>query len=369
MNQAVFTGNPRAHISLESVAHGENEFFQEWNLARQGRSRFKPHFFPWFMDESNMIAKNPGETLALTKEEKKAAGLFSLSDEQIKFRRLKEQECRETGSAPRRQEYPETDQEAFITSGQKRFDAAQLNEWYHQVMARDIVYLETFPGGSGKAWSFIRPLLNQGLRIYKAPQPGKRYVIGSDIAQGHPGRGDFSNAVVLDHETCEEVAELHGHFEPDIWAVYLYELGNFYNTALLAPEINNGMGGVVLSHLTNGIMIRGEVVYPRAYPNLYVFRFMGNPKRWVLGWHTNEKSKLLMINELDNFLVNRSIQVNFPEFLAECGMFQIKKNGSVGAPDAPGCYDDRVISRAIALQARKQVRPEETPGLEKLVGW
>lgn len=368
LNQAVFVGNPRAHISIESVANGENEFFQEWVLAKEARSRFKPHFFPWFIDETNVIQKKPGEVTRLSREEKEAVGLYGLSGEQIKFRRMKDQECREGGAAPRRQEYPETDLEAFVTSGHKRFDAVDLDLWYRQVTARKIAYLTSLPDWNG--CRYLPVLLNQGLRIYKPPQPGKRYVIGSDIAQGKSDQGDFSDAVVMEYETCEEVAELHGRFEPDMWAIYLYELGTLYNTALLAPEVNNDMGGVVITHLVHGIMIRGEVVYPCAYPNLYMFRFMGTAtKRWTYGWHTNHASKILMINELGNYLQNRSIGVNFPEFLGECRMFQLKRDGSVGAPDASGCYDDRVISRAIALQARKQARPPQRPNIDGLVAW
>jgi len=367
LNQAVFTGNPRAHISLESVANGENEFFQEWLLARAGKSRFKAFFFPWFIDETNVIPRAAGEVLRLSDEERQVARLYGLSGEQMKFRRMKEAECREGGSAPRCQEYPETDQEAFVTSGRKRFDAAELDRWFRELVARNIVYLSSLPDWRG--CRYLPPLLNCELRVYRPPRPAGRYVIGSDIALGKPDDGDFSDAVVLDDDTCEEVAELHGRFEPDMWAVYLYELGLLYNTALLAPEANNDMGGVVITHLVNGIMICGQVVFPAAYPRLYRFRFAGNSRRWAYGWHTNAASKILMINELGNYLRDRAIGVNFPEFLRECRMFQIGRDGSLGAPGAAGCYDDRVISRAIALQARKQAPNVKPPSMDRLVGW
>ncbi|MFQ5717088.1 MAG: hypothetical protein ACE5GQ_08300, partial [Nitrospinales bacterium] len=367
LNQAVFVGNPRAHISLESVACGENEFYQEWLLAKEGQSRFKPVFFPWFEDETNVIPQEPGETLRLSQEEKEAAAAYGLTAGQIKFRRMKEQECRQGSSAPRPQEYPETDQEAFVTAGRKRFDAERLDRWLQEATARKIVYSKSLPDWKG--CRYLPPILNQGLRVYKPPQPGKQYVVGSDIAQGKTNGGDYSDAVVLEYETCEEVAELHGHFEPDMWAVYLYELGMLYNAALLAPEINNDMGGVVIAHLAHGIMIRGESVFPRPYPNLAVFRDLGNAKRWTHGWRTSHATKVLMINELGNYLQDRAIGVNFPEFLAECRMFQIHNDGSVGAPAARGCYDDRVISRAIALQARKQIRSPIPPRIGALEGW
>lgn len=367
LNQAVFTGNPRAHISLESVACGENAFFQEWRLAREGRSRFTPHFFPWFIDETNRIPPAPGESVAMTAGERELARRHGLDDAQILFRRMKEMECRRDSCSPRAQEYPETDQEAFVTTGHKRFDAQDLDAWHAAIVAEKPRYLDA-PEGIEK-FPRLAAMLHKGLRVFKSPEPGRRYVIGSDIARGMTPDGDFSDAVALDYESCEEVAELHGRLEPDHWAVLLYELGLYYNTALVAPEANNDMGGVVLAHLTNGILIRGEVIYPKSYPNLYVFQFLGSQKRRAFGWHTNEASKILMINDLANHLQSRSLGVHFPEFLEECRMLQIRRDGSVGAPEAPGCHDDRVISRAIALQARKQCGTSARPDTRKLVGW
>ena len=63
-------------------------------------------------------------------------------------------------------------------------------------------------------------------------------MIGADPAEGNPN-SDESAACVLDAVTWAEVAELAGKIEPSTFAVYLDELGRWYNGADVMPERNN----------------------------------------------------------------------------------------------------------------------------------
>jgi len=93
-----------------------------------------------------------------------------------------------------------------------------------------------------------------GLRIYRLPQPGTKYVIGGDPAEGNP-TSDDSAFTVLDRITGEEVAALWGKFQPSVLASYMDKVGRFYNNADLLPERNNH-GHAVINWLADNSRLK-----------------------------------------------------------------------------------------------------------------
>jgi hypothetical protein len=69
------------------------------------------------------------------------------------------------------------------------------------------------------------------------------------------------------------------------------------------------------------------------------------------GWDTNNKTKPIMIQTLAAFISDNHIQINDPNTIDELITFVYDKDGHTGAMG--GCYDDRVMALAIALQLFK----------------
>ena len=307
-------------ICIESTANGFNDFRDEWERAKQGESRFKAHFFPWHSDETYRIGLLEGEDLELSLEEQALRQAYSLSLEQVKWMRQRKRELR--GKFP--QEFPANDAEAFLSSGRPVFDTEILKRLLTKLEANKPIEIRE----SGD------------LKIWKKPAFGREYVAGVDCAEGLPD-GDYDCCVVLDKETWEEMAELHGRWPAHVFAKKCADLCKEYDEAILAVERNNH-GHSVLNTLRNQL----------GYPYLYHHQgYDHRGTRAILGWDTNSKSKPVMIDGLDEAVRERLIIIHDPEFVRECLTYVYDDKGGTGAQ--AGCRDDRVIARAIALQVAK----------------
>lgn len=170
------------------------------------------------------------------------------------------------------------------------------------------------------------------------------YVIGADVAEGLE-IGDFSCAQVLSKKTGEQVAVWHGKTAPEEFASILNSIGRFFRNADLAPE-RNFHGFAVVTRLREHFK----------YPNLFSEYDAANLTKTSsgksvvkrFGWDTNAKTKPLMIQELAAFLRDGHIRLNDTATIDELITYIYDKDGKTEAMG--GCYDDRVMSLAIALQ-------------------
>ena len=107
-----------------------------------------------------------------------------------------------------------------------------------------------------------------------SPTPGGAYIIAADPAEGDPN-SDPSAATVIRKDTWEEVAHLHGQFEPTAFAGYLALLSATYNHAEIIPERNNHGHAVIVA-----LQELGAAIYR-------------SPHDDKLGWLSNLKWKTL----------------------------------------------------------------------------
>ena len=169
-----------------------------------------------------------------------------------------------------------------------------------------------------------------------------RYVLGGDVAEGLV-LGDFSCGHVYDWENLDLVAEWHGHMEPDLFGMELGKLGKIYNNALIGVEVNK--------HDTVAVRLRND-----GYPHLF-YRIMtegtrSNRKQVSrLGWLTTSVTKPAMIDTLAA-AINDGIDIPSKETVSEMMTFVYHDDGSLGAQS--GCFDDRCIASAIAVEIRKR---------------
>ena len=107
-------------IIKESTANGtDNDFYSDWQEAKNGKSRYQAIFVPWYWQDEYCIED---EKFTPNEEEKEWLEQFAsngLKHGHLNWRRIKlqdfkgdyEQKCRKF-----RQEYPFTDDEAFLSS-------------------------------------------------------------------------------------------------------------------------------------------------------------------------------------------------------------------------------------------------------------
>jgi hypothetical protein len=308
------------NLWTESTANGAGTpHHQHYLDARAGVGLFRSFFLPWWIHREYREPAAPGDPpLDLDPKELSLVARFNLDHDQLRWRRHKKADLGDTFE----QEYPATDDEAFLYSGRSRFDREAL--------------LALTPREP------LRTEDNGALRIYEEVDSSHRYYIGADCAEGLP-TGDFDAAHVIDGPTGREVATLWGQWPPVVFADKLVDLAANFNMALIAVERNNH-GHAVLARILFG----GEG--RRAYPSTRVYHhvFESQPRA---GWPTDTVSKPIMESGLDLLLKSHPECFADGDTVSELISIVYRKDGSVGAPE--GGHDDRFMSRGIAEQCRQ----------------
>jgi len=235
-----------------------------------------------------------------------------------------------------KQEYPMTDNEAFLSTGRPIFDPETL-EWYEQAICMK-------PIKRGELVGYNPPYIQESplgeLRIYKEPESNHQYVIGGDTAS----EGDYSALVVLDRNTMEQVALWWGHIDEFELANVAYKLGTYYNEALIGIERNN-MGVAVVKKLD-------ELGYKNQY-RMEVLDELGMKVKDKLGWETNTRTRPILISDLNQVVFERQLIIRSSDIIGEMKSFV---KGPSGKPEAQaGTHDDLVIATGIAYQMYKSV--------------
>lgn len=166
-------------LVLESTANGRGTwFYEEWQKAKEGSSIYKPHFYPWFIDNEYRMTDEQIEILAiagktkdlilkeeLSEEEKDIIAKYNLTTEQIRWRRYKIWDLGEKFY----QEYPENDIDCFLQSGRPVFTI--VNMAARQPLPKDkLLYAGLDPaegGGDNHCFSIIDPSFNPPRVIFE----------------------------------------------------------------------------------------------------------------------------------------------------------------------------------------------------------
>jgi hypothetical protein len=209
-------------------------------------------------------------------------------------------------------EYPSTPEEALAA---EQLDRRLPLDWLENCLDT-----ERQPLGGHGPWV-------PGLTVWAAPLPCRRYVIGADPAEGNPN-SDESAACVLDAVTWAEMAEVVGKIEPSTFALYLDEVGRWYNGADVLPERNN-----------HGHLLIREL---QRLGNLRVLDgYDGKP-----GWLSNVKGKPLLYGLLADAVREGACLVRGSETAAQLASIEAS---TLNAPE--GLRDDRADAYALAVAA------------------
>lgn len=305
----------------ETTANGHNFWKMEWGKAKKGQSRDRAIFLPWFVSEE--YYRDPSlEPGPISEEEHAIMSAFKLNSGQIAWRRWKKKTMKDPSLFP--QEYPETDEEAFLSTGRPVFDKLGL------ALCRQTCDEAKWRGYLVRKQDRIEfiPDKEAPLRIWKMPERGHVYAIGSDVAEGLRD-GAFSTGEVLDLGDSEQVAEWHGHCSPDILAGTLELLSSFYNQAVIIPESWPGPGEVTTSHLIDA----GAKVWHNDEKDRY-------------GFETNRHTKTQMIAALNAALRDHSLVIRSHDLLEELHAYTY--DDSMAMEPSLGNYSDRIMGIGIA---------------------
>jgi hypothetical protein len=329
---------------VESTAYGNSGvFFDLWQGAKSGLNEFLAIFIPWIVQDE-YVARVPLDFERTFEEEEYAAAAHEaykdepwyspISDAQLYWRRMK---IGEKGALKFQQEYPLTDEEAFISSGMQAFapeHLAKQRETRKELLSQKVLI--------GDRWEESRA---GALKIYEPIKPNEPYVIGVDVGHGvstSRKNADWSVAQVLDSHK-EQVATMRARILPGDYARWLYELGMLYNEAEICVE-NAGPGYHVCQRLAR------DYNYPAFYTE-EVFDKISEQMTTKLGFTTSVKSKPLIINKLRDAIAAGEIKVNDPATLEEARTFIITDTGKYEADST--AHDDTIIALALALHIHR----------------
>lgn len=325
----------------ETTANGYNEFKDDWDSIKEGKSKWIGCFYEWYKtseyrksfkgvdytEEEFRTVIEKGERFkgVDTKFIKLLKSLIhdtKLDIEQVHWYFDKRLELKEDVY----QEYPCTDEQAFLHSGRPYFDIELLDILINK---NKNVQFESLYDGE--------------IEVFEKPQYGVKYIIGSDVAEGLE-MGDNSTFTILRADTLVEVVSAEYKATPDEHGLILAHWGKKYNNAFIGVERNNH-GHSTLNTLINTCN----------YKNLFIEKTLDkkrNKETDKPGWSTNPKSKYIMLDDLDTALRNEEITVKSVKTLKQMREIQ-KEDGKVETNGK-----DRVIGLAIAYQMYKN-RPRK----------
>lgn len=177
------------------------------------------------------------------------------------------------------------------------------------------------------------------IRVYREPEEGAPYVIGGDTA------GDGSDSFVgqvLDNRTGEQVATLRHRSDEDLYAMQMYCLGVWYNTALIGIEANWS---------TYPIRELERLKYPKQYVRESVDDYTHAVRR-AFGYWTNAKTRPVMLAELIK-AVREDVNIVCDRTTLEEMLTFVRDENYKPAAEA-GAHDDCVMALAIAHAIRPQ---------------
>lgn len=336
-------------IFIEGTAEGmAGRFYEMFNggwLVRdtispmKSRVMFLPHFYNWQYDDMEMkkITENiPTSEMEIGEidfgEYQKE---HNLTDKEITYYYMKWLQLGGkdgTDSVHKlHQEYPTTPEEAFLSTGQTYFPTTKVFSMLQNPMQGERG--ELIPNQKGEM--IFQPLNTGRFIVFKKPEVGTRYIIGGDTAEGL-AHGDKQVLYVVNHKTEDCDAIYISNVPPDEFITDAYNVGKFYNWALLAVESNK-----------DGLWVN-DGLDKLGYVNLYyrkVFDDITKNVTHFFGWKTTSATRPFSLAALKAVFL-RKIS-GFPaQILNE--MITFLRNAK-GRPEAlAGKNDDVVMAGAIA---------------------
>jgi hypothetical protein len=380
---------PNIYGFLESTARGSgNWFHRRWRKAAEGWRLVKqpsgpprwmcdgtpglwiPVFLSWLEHPAYRVAI-PGAgsekelayyTKHMDKEERRLVNEFGATPEQIEWRRVTLEDM-DGDLELFCQEYPAEPEEAFQSTGRRVFDMLALQRYSDAAMATEYFRGSLIRDDKDKLFRSEDP--HGALKIWREPKASNMYVIGADPCIGRSPEGDNACAQVLcatsdnPEESWEQVAVWCDRVDPDEFAQELLKLAEYYGTALIVCEVN-GPGQ------TTDLMLQ-KANYWNRYRRVEYDKIT-NQRVLKWGWHTNTKTRSVMVGSLKGAIREMRLKIHDPDTLEEMRDWVRIDNGRGSSKEAPSDpvdgRDDRVIALGLALQGGLLDNPMEAEDSE-----
>lgn len=336
---------------LESTANGVGgEFYERWQAAKNGESDFTPIFLAWFdLDEYRKEFLNEQEKqrfiISLSDEEKDRIKTYNLDYEQAHWYRYKLMNDHGGDKLMMQQENPCNDIEAFVASGRPVFDTKICLQNY-ELSKRAKPRIGNIELRNGK-YEFIDN--ERGfIKLFYDPELKEnekhRFAAGCDVAEGLE-QGDFSVISVLDRRKMEVILEWHGHIDPDLLADEQEKIYHFLNKDVYFCTERNNHG---LTTIVGAYKKKLKQYYNQTFTKGYA------SSSSELGFKTSAQSKVIVINNLNEWIREQIFSSDSTGFWSECLTFVKNAKGQMQAQGkdedkATKCFDDRVISNALMI--------------------
>lgn len=348
-------------IFIESTAEGMAgrfyEIFQQNWLTRHkitpqlSQVQFLPHFYNWQYDDMEMKKiESPVPVEDMEQCEIDWASYQkenNLSDIEITYYYMKWLQFGGKNSPDAikslMQEYPTTHEEAFLSTGQNYFSTAKIAKLLETAKPGEKGELSI----NGKGEVAFTPVTAGSLEIFNHPEPGTKYVIGGDTAEGL-AHGDAQVLYVINHKTEECDAVYRSQVPPDELADEAYKLGKYYNWALLGIEVNK-----------DGLWVN-DALEKKGYMNLYhrkVFDDITQKVTKFYGWKTNGSTRPFALAAL-KAVVFRKDSGFPPVILNEMLTFVRNMKGKPEAMDKK--HDDVIMAAAIGYAILQEYEKYES---------
>ena len=274
-------------LSRTDKANPSSPFKRIYRAARAGESPWVPVFLPWHVRPER---------------------------DQEWYNRQKDDILTRTGSLDDLyQQYPATENEALAARVlDKRIPPAWIARCAEEALPTPLDTIDA-------------PAL-PSFRVYRPPERGYRYVIGIDPAEGNP-TSDPSALVVLNEETLEEVACMHGQIEPTMIASYAIDISDYYHNAGILVERNNHGHSVIAA------------IREQDHGELLLRGWDDKP-----GWLSSSRGKVLLYNHAADAFRDGITRVHTPDLRLQLESIE---GDTLRAPE--GLHDDLADAFSLAL--------------------
>jgi len=234
-----------------------------------------------------------------------------------------------------KQEFPETEEEAFQSIGGKYYDVQMLEREYKGRLRKPKRTGFLVQDLNGKIE--FRNDENGLVQIWEDPEFFEDYVLGGDTAEGV--KQDSTVFVITRKRDLKVCAKYRSNStDAEHCAHIAAKMAQYYNNALAAVECNNTHGGIV------NIILKG--IYYNVYYHGVVDRDQGKQtKRW--GWLTSQQNRTWILDWLGKLLDGQTIQFEDVDLYEELYHFIINPKNGRGEHKS-GKHDDSIFATAIA---------------------
>ena len=369
--------NPNRLYMFESTARGFNMFHDMYVTAKKARTQ-RAIFCGWWRNE--LYSADPessvyktywdgrltGEEKEWNKDIKKLYG-YEINSRQIAWWRWKLHEGIKD-DALMYQEFPPTEDYAFVMTGTSFFSNARCSEAARVAKNKKF---DAYRYSFGSNFQDTEVLKSSDrlatLKIWEEPIDTAYYVIGADPAYGS---SDWADRFCIQVFRCyadglDQVAEFAtSELNTYQFAWVIAHLAGAYKNSTLNLEVN-GPGQAVINELRN---LKRQAVSLGGTTGKGLLHVLGSMTNYIwrkndtlggisnsIGWLTTQGSKERMMNYTKDYFERQMMNVVSMETLEEMKGI-VREGGSIHAPGRG--KDDRVIAMALACAAyAEQLQP------------